>query len=150
MTNPDIANQNRRRPASLPVFKPGSTMGDERRFPIEPDWISSGVGPLDLVTLSPLKAAISRFSNHNIKGRTRLQLANHSLIDSARSEGNDGYATKHMVSDLSTGFWHQPEAPGSSPGVPAIFSTSRAKAQDATIGRAQAGLCGLLRSAPLL
>jgi hypothetical protein len=32
MTNPDIANQNRRRAASWPVFKLGLTMEDPRRF----------------------------------------------------------------------------------------------------------------------
>jgi hypothetical protein len=32
MTNPDIANQNRRRAASWPVFKPGITMEDSRRL----------------------------------------------------------------------------------------------------------------------
>jgi hypothetical protein len=32
MTNPDIANQNRRRAASWPVFKLGFTMEDLRRF----------------------------------------------------------------------------------------------------------------------
>ena len=98
MTNPDIANQNRRRRASLSVFKPGFSIQDPRRF-LWDRWISTGVEPVDLViemAAITTQTAISFFPIHNINDPTRLQVTNRFAMDSARSEGNDLYATKHI------------------------------------------------------